>query len=220
MKTFNLILLACLILGFTSCQKEEIYSCDENVNKWVKRNLTEIRAMTRSEWKNLDEHLKKGCYVAFTPQQKVDFWKGKFDESLALEWSQEEAEHIKLMRNFVDEHPDYFDLSIEKTDKEIETFEIFVYKWIKKAEQELKWNKQIINGLIATGNHLLDKQGTIQTNLPKVMTKAGGETECNCNTESDWCSIGDCMESHSCDGTNHGCGTLWVYSCNGLCNGI
>lgn len=116
----------------------------------------------------------------------------------------------------------FFDKSIVKKDEEIESFEIFVYEWIKKAERELKWDKRLIRGLIATGNHLLDKKGTIQTNLPKTMTKSGGEVECNCSSESNWCSIDimiDCIKG-KCDETIWGCGTLLVYPCDGLCNGM
>lgn len=178
--------------------------------------------MTRSEWKNLDENVKRGCYVAFTQQQKVDFWKGKFDEALKLGWSQEEIEHIKSVRQFVETHPIYFDYSHTKTDEEIEVFELFFYEWIKKAESQLGWDRQIIGGLIATGNSLLDKKGTIQVNQTRVMTKAGGEVNCNCSSKSNWCSIDimvDC-KTGGCDKVIDDCGTLWQYDCDGRCNGI
>ncbi len=184
MRILNLFFLTCLLSVFASCQKEEIYSCNEEVNDWVKENLKEIRTMTRSEWKNLDEYVKRGCFVAFTQQQKVDFWKEKFNEALELGWTKEEAEHIK-------------------------------------AEQQFQWSKSTIAGLIATGNKLLDKKGTVQINQTRAMTKSGGESRCNCSTSSDWCSGSvDCQSTNDCDDNNHGCGTLFVYSCDGRCNGI
>lgn len=222
MRILNLFFLTCLLSVFASCQEEEIYSCNKEVNDWVKENLKEIRTMTRSEWKNLDENVKRGCFVAFTQQQKVDFWKGKFNEALELGWTKEEAEHIKAMYRFVDEHPEYFDFSTKRTDEEIEIFELFVYGWTKKAEQQFRWSKNTIAGLIATGNQLLDKNGTVQINQTRAMTKSGGESKCNCSTDSDWCSTStsiDCQDA-DCEDSTHGCGTLFVYSCNGRCNGI
>lgn len=222
MRIFNLFLFVCLMLVFSSCQEEVFYSCDERVDDWVKENLDEIRTMTRNEWKNLNEDVKKGCYVAFTQQQKVDFWKGKFIEALELDWTPEEAEHIKLMYKFVDEHPEYFDYSREKTDEEIETFEIFTYEWIEKAKQEFKWSKKTIGGLIATGHTLIDKGGAIQYTPNITMTKAPSEVKCNCSTESNWCSIDyniDCIAG-GCEEDVNDCGTLWMYDCDGRCNGV
>ncbi|MDE5710858.1 MAG: bacteriocin fulvocin C-related protein [Bacteroides sp.] len=222
MRNLNLFFLTCLLFVFASCQKGEIYSCNEEVNDWVKENLKEIRTITRSEWKNLDESVKRGCFVAFTQQQKVDFWKEKFNEALELEWTKEETEHIKAMYQFVDEHPEYFDFSTKRTDEEIEYFELFVYKWTKKAEQQFQWSKNTIGGLIATGNKLLDKNGTVQINQTRAMTKSVKEkSPCNCNVKSDWCSASvDCEATNNYEDSVHGCGTLWVYSCNGRCNGI
>lgn len=220
MKILNLFFLTCFLFVFASCQEEEIYSCNEEVNDWVKENLKEIRTMTRSEWKNLDEYVKRGCFVAFTQQQKVDFWKEKLNEALELGWTKEEAEHIKVMCRFVDEHPEYFDFSTKRTDEEIEIFELFIYEWTKKAEQQLQWSKNTIGGLIATGNKLLDKNGTVQINQTRAMTKSGGESKCHCSTNSDWCSGSVDCQSTDCDEDTHGCGTLFVYSCDGRCNGI
>lgn len=219
MKTFNLFLAVCFVFCISSCQ-EESYSCDPEVNKWVNSNLKEIKIMTRSEWQNLDEKVKSGCFVAFSQQQKIDFWNSKLNETLGLNWSDQEAQHIELMIRFINEHPEYFDFSREKTDEEIEVFELFTYAWKQKAEKQLGWSKTLIGGIIATGNRLLDKKGTIQITPSIAMTKLDGESNCNCSTSSDWCSGSVDCESSSCDESNHGCGTLLVYSCDGRCNGI
>lgn len=205
---------------------EKIHNLNQVSSKnWVKENLNEIRTMTRSEWLNLDENTKRACYVAFTQQQRLEFWKEKFDKTLELGWSLEETEHIKTMRRFVSEHPEYFDYSREKTDKEIEIFEIFVFEWKKKAKQQFKWTKNTIGGLIATGNNLLDKDGTIQIIKARTMTKSEGETnsKCSCSTDSDWCNASEdklywkCDSKDECTSAEGGCGTLWSYPCNGTC---
>jgi hypothetical protein len=51
--------------------------------------------------------------------------------------------------------------------------------------------------------------------------------ECECNTESDWCTlwqsptapINDCVaRPMTCTRTPAGCGTFWEYGCNGICS--
>lgn len=60
--------------------------------------------------------------------------------------------------------------------------------------------------------------GTLDPNEKKLQIFSGASAEdCGCSTESDWCS-GDSKCSYlSCDGSLAGCGTLWLSSCNGLC---
>ena len=78
-----------------SCEAEElkVYSCDETINEWAQQNLDKIRIMKRNQWNNLDESRKRAAYVAFTPEQKIALWKGKVEQILTLEWSEEELEH-------------------------------------------------------------------------------------------------------------------------------
>ena len=40
-------------------------------------------------------------------------------------------------------------------------------------------------------------------------------TDCSCSRESDYCSLS--CAGNGCTTSDYGCGTLWVYSCNGLC---
>jgi hypothetical protein len=41
---------------------------------------------------------------------------------------------------------------------------------------------------------------------------------CSCSVESDWCSHGMCSDiHHDCIATDEECGTLWCYTCDGLC---
>ncbi|MCU0616627.1 MAG: bacteriocin fulvocin C-related protein [Gemmatimonadaceae bacterium] len=40
--------------------------------------------------------------------------------------------------------------------------------------------------------------------------------DCSCSRQSDWCSAGADCESLSCNVVS-GCGTVWMYNCDGLC---
>lgn len=44
--------------------------------------------------------------------------------------------------------------------------------------------------------------------------------QCSCSVDSDWCNSGYECFTGGCDVTNFGCGTLWLYSCNGSCWGL
>jgi len=39
---------------------------------------------------------------------------------------------------------------------------------------------------------------------------------CSCSTHSDWCNT-VCTGTGSCEHSDSGCGTLWMYDCNGQC---
>lgn len=40
---------------------------------------------------------------------------------------------------------------------------------------------------------------------------------CSCSTASDWCGLNKHCLVSTCERQSSGCGTLWVYTCNGLC---
>ena len=71
-------------LLLTSCQEEQIYCCDSQINDWVKHNLKEIRQISRSTWITLPENLKNPVFGAFTPQQKIIFWEEIWDNLFPL----------------------------------------------------------------------------------------------------------------------------------------
>lgn len=67
MKKFYLFYGLIISLSMFSCAKEESYSCNKEVDAWVKEHLDEVRSMTRSEWNELDPAVSRACYIAFTP---------------------------------------------------------------------------------------------------------------------------------------------------------
>lgn len=216
-----LLVLASMTIAFSACQQKEIvYSCDKKVNEWVHDNLTEIKLMSRSTWNNLDEDLKRASYRAFTQQQKVLFWKDKLNEVLAMEWNEAECEHIKKVLEFINEKQFYFDNDREITDEEQEEIDIFAYKWVEDAKDNLGWDMPLISSIVATGNTLLDKKGTVRTTTQSRSLEGGG---CECEIEQiiAWCITSSCEESSiDCEPSDVGCGFLLIYPCNGSCGGI
>jgi Spy/CpxP family protein refolding chaperone len=91
MKTKPLLIGATLIATalLTSCQQEAlpVYSCDPEINKWANENVREILVMTRTQFLELDANYQRAAFNAFTPQQRVNVWKTKLEETLQLEWT-------------------------------------------------------------------------------------------------------------------------------------
>lgn len=218
---FTLVILVSLCLY--SCNNEVVYSCDENINEWVHENLSDIRIMSRSEWNNLEEDIKVPVYRAFTHQQRVNFWKNRFSDILALEWSDEEKAHIGLLLDFVNDNQYIFEGYDIMSDKEKNIFDLFIYEWKDKARVDFGWSNSLLFSILASGNTMLDTTGTLLiTSNKKNSRYLEPYSSCNCSTSSDWCdssSINEC-EKKSCDDSTYGCGTIWIYSCNGVCGGI
>ena len=158
MKRKNLLVLAMIVtLSSVSCSQEDDikYSCDETVDSWVKRNLPEIRRMSREQWIELEPDFGLAAYRAFTPEQRIEFWKEKFAEVKALPWSEDELLHIQQAEDFTFSS-NILSLDRKLTDKENDELEIFFYKWAKYAEEQLGWEPQLTYTIIASGYSLSD----------------------------------------------------------------
>lgn len=219
---FTLILFMSLFLQ--SCNNEVVYSCDEIVNEWVRENISNIRIMSRSEWNNLEEDFKIPAYRAFTHQQRVNFWKNRFCEILKLEWSNEEKTHIELLLDFIDNNQYIFEGYSMMSDNEKNVFDLFFYEWKDKAKVDFGWSDSLLFSILASGNTMIDTKGTLLITDNKVNSRAlKPYSTCNCSRSSDWCissSSSYICENVPCEETTNGCGTIWVYDCNGRCGGI
>ena len=101
---FAVMALLTLPLKSYGQDNKTVYSCDPEINEWVKANLDKIHKMSRTEWLLLDEMKGRAVFAAFTAQQQQDFWQTKIKEVLALDWKTEERTHIQKLGNFFKEH--------------------------------------------------------------------------------------------------------------------
>lgn len=221
-KFFMLISLVGITL--CSCNNENIYSCNDAIDEWVHDNLSEIRVMSRAAWTTLDEEVKAPVYRAFTNQQRVDFWAKKLEELLLLDWNEVEKEHIVSAYSFIKTNPHFLDGYNILSDEEKNKFDLFFYKWIEKGKAELHWSMELMYGIIASGNRLIDKRGTLLTTVNQTGSRAAvlstSESECNCSKSSDWCTPSNVFcDDAVCDIVG-GCGTFWSSDCDGRCGGI
>lgn len=224
----NLILLVGVLSFFMSCSNdaETDYSCDKLINVWVKENISTIRHLDRSDWKQFPPSKGLAIYRAFSKEQKIDFWLAKFEELESLSWNAREREHIRLAKDFVESHSDFFNDS-ELTEDQENELDIFFYKWMTHAEKELHWDRRIVFAIICSGYSLANTDGDLLVNISsqtsnmdalESLTTTETIPECNCKHKHvlacfggpDECQEIDCYQSI-------GCGWLWLETCTGKC---
>ncbi len=229
MRKFLLFGVLGLMALITSCsQSEEIfYSCDKTQDEWVKENLSEIRQMTRSEWLQVDKSMADPIYRAFTPQQRIDFWRERFDEIMELPWNDAELAHIQSLVDFMNSNLHIFqgDLSVEEED----AMDLFAYKWLQYAVEELDWEEKVGLTIMMSGDKLKNTRGDIEETSIGLYSRAALSTrsenspqkdDCECNS-APW-RIDECFPSRTCykedcKFLDSGCGIFKQKSCDGLC---
>lgn len=236
-----LFILAVCIVSI-SCQEESTnYSCNSVVNRWVKDNLDDIATMTRGEFIQLNDlSLQRGVYIAFTPEQKASVWTEKIKEVLAMDWNEKEREHIEKLLIVIEQNYSWFASSSVKISKEEDQIQLFSYKWIDYAANELNWDGKLIYGIVSTPNILISKDGEVlETFKPAYnasLTRTRLETEntspqapsCDCNIGESWkfiiCPVSDAdllLGNNPCIALTctkkRSCGLLWLSECDGMC---
>ena len=206
------------MLSFSSCSKEEpTYSCNKSVDTWVKENLPSIQKMTRADWLRTDSTVNVAIYRAFSPKQKIKFWKDKLHEVEKLNWSKEELAHIKKVENFINSHTDYFEGRL--SDEQLDNLDRFAYQWQDYAIKDLGWSKEICRSIIGTGNKVKNTQGELIVPIANYSNSRITKTEdCDCSVYSDWCGFGYYCKDTDCDGSDFGCGFIWLHDCTGNCH--
>lgn len=227
---FALGVVAVTILTVISCSKNDLYSCDPVINQWTKSNLQSIKTMTRSNWVAVgDISRQRAIYNAFTPEQRVNLWKGKIQETLELNWSADESAHLETLLTFVNENPNFFENNEEVTEQNQDNYDLFFYNWKEHAKTTLGWDDKLIYNIVYTPEKIADKEG----NLAPVPSAAinvmsyteggsgsgsGGTLICDCLTTDDntYRCPNYCSTARSCRATA-GCGYMWQHKCNGVC---
>lgn len=212
------------LITFCSCSQdaEQAYSCNEEVNSWIKSHKSEIARMTRSDWKNASATTSRAIYVAFSQKQKIQFWMEKFAEVQKLSWSSDEKKHIAKLIAFVSTHPNFF-RSEALSDEELDELDLFFYKWKNEAIEKLGWTETLCIAIAGSGKELLNKNG-------ELAETTGLETgpdlnpnikwDCECNLKNDFCNFPSSAQSctnRNCTELVKGCGWLCAQTCNGLC---
>ena len=216
MKVRFLFLVMLLSSALYACSPEQdrMFSCDDNIEAWIRENLEEIRTFSRAQFLRTagwDREWEISLLMAVTTEQRRHFWMEKMEETLRLEWSERERAHIQSMIDFA-KIMDIFDFTKDPP-REVEIFE---YKWINYALEELGWSRHTLYAVAMTLQPFTEtmqwleqllKDNTRQllenstNNVSNVNTRSGGN--CVCRTSFDCpmsreCVHGGCWEQRRC----------------------
>jgi len=227
MKNFLLIAITAVLLqALIGCQKEELlYSCDKETNEWVKNNLAEIQQMNRSDMLPLSGEQQRGCFRAFTPEQRYGVWIDKLIQVRNIGLNSKELKHIDLLLATM--KVDWFDEQTREDADRFAEIDQFLKEWVDNAYNLLGWSRDEVGSIVASLYEVERKDNTIVLRVIDVITMAdhgggggsGGYTfDCNCYIYDDWCfNNKKCKNDVGCNKSNWGCGSFWSNGCNGLC---
>lgn len=226
-----------LLFGFItySCSEEaNYYSCDKNVDLWVKDNLKEISEMTRADWVKVGDIVyQRAIYNAFSPEQRFSLWIEKLEKVPNLFSNNAEKEHIELLISTLKNNPHWF--SDNQTDDEKDRLELFFYRWREYASSKFDWEPNKIYSIVGTpenvekiesGQIIVKKNVNIANARLKTRSESGEGygNVCDCGDDSKYwaCSAlggATCKIDYNnpCRQTEHGCGFLWQDGCWGKC---
>ena len=218
----KIVILIVIVCSLASCAKDELfYSCDTEVDMWVKSNIAEINNMSRADWLAISDHnLQRAVYAAFTSSQKEALWIGKIEEVLTLDWTEKERQHLQSVLDMISIYSSIF-FTNEPNSEEIDKRVIIEYRWEEYARTELGWSDELLYNLIYTPL-AMDANKQIDSNIidtPRLKSRIESEPyyDCNCVIDKDCNKIGGTCRTRNCKKIKV-CGTLFNHvDCTGMC---
>jgi|GEM_PF-2348683 len=204
------IFITLTTLFFVSCQKEESYSCDPEIDEWAKNNVEKFKDFDRTKISTYDIEHQKAILRTFSPEKKKQIWQKKVNYINSLSWTDEERKYIDFFTNSFN-NMDYENTKLKEKDK----YNDEIYSVLEEAFQKFKWdNTQVFELFFIVGD-----KGSYKFYLTSQKNKTlnKGQT-CDCRWNLG-CPGWDCIGgSYMCDETQSGCGVFGGASCRGICN--
>lgn len=203
------------IFFLAGCSQEEAcYSCDENVDAYVKENLEAIQQMNRADIIKYPNEMQRAMYRSLSAEKKKEIWQDKFLQLNSLDLSDGERELMKKFQEFVNTA----NFSVGITDKE----RTYLESLREEGFTKFGWTQRFV---VSAFGYLenVDRNGIIVKrdldDVP-VFTDPNTKPDCDCR----WgftCLDGPCDERpKSCildDDDDYGCGWFLVQKCTGVC---
>ena len=206
-----------ILIALISCQlDEQEYSCDPAINKFVRKNLTELSQLNISELNTFNISLQKAIFNSWDYKKKREAWMDKIYYILNNNtFSEKELLHIQKLEDHIT--GDYF--THENIDRDVIFRSEFAENWITYATDELCFSDKYVAFLVyrlymETGQ--LDAELSALVSLRSNPIADSENSDCGCNQGADFCGIGKCI-SDDCTLTSSGCGWLWSMPCDGNC---
>lgn len=206
-------LLLPLLFLICSCATEKL-SCNKNINKWAKENVSYYQNSSRDELVSLPWSAQQAIFNGLSSEKKVELWLIKKDYLLKSDsYSTEEKEEIINLFNHL--KPEVYNNKRAK-----EEYNRFVDIWEAKMRTEFDWDDETLFFAVCTW--MTRDEFIASTGYDDVfVTKGNGDHNLNCN----------CRYTIYCEGRLHGslcdhgsmceevggCGVTGTSACNGVC---
>ncbi|WP_343319988.1 bacteriocin fulvocin C-related protein [Sphingobacterium multivorum] len=193
-------LLSCCILFLGSCSKESqsIQTTDESNS-----NLTKAMMSLKTS-----DARKASFADQLSNEEKISFVENRLNSViLELELDENQIHLINELKPFL--KPELYIRGSKLNQDAIE----FTIRW---GERAIKlFSKEQLAYIFSFKTFDEFKQAATNVNI-KSTTRAGVE-DCDCSTQSDWCSAGTECGGPACGFQSYACGTLYLWHCDGLC---
>jgi hypothetical protein len=183
------LFIICIVLGFCSCSKKNDVNQNDNFG------INEVAINQVLQAKNPSE--QKSMYKLLNQYEKTEIWKRKYKSILSSkDLSSEQRNFIIKIQNLIT--PDIFSPSVLLSKKSFDDTEIkaLAIKLFGVSDAH-----SLLTSIVST---------------PFIQQYATLSSDCGCSKDSDWCSGALVCQNAGC-ASSGGCGTFWVYSCNGNC---
>lgn len=207
--------------SFVSLDEELENDCSQ-AKEWFDTKLSDVD-YSYTGIASLPEAYQRVVFVNATAIQKSQIWKDYLTTYLYREnlLTEVQKEHLSSFIKTIDKR-----LFIDKnlpSEFEAEVKEIYGFELARKMFSTLGYENQ--------NRKKIDSDKPVKTISKDVKVSKVNYTEiladCGCSTSSDWCpdsvvgawefectsGANDCVD----DDSDWGCGTLWLYNCNGDC---
>ncbi len=215
MKKIIYLLGLSMALLMSSCSQDEVfYSCDPEIDAWAKDNFEELQSVDTKTFRSYATEYRMAIYNIITPEKRVGIWKEKINETLKLDWSEAEAEHIRCLLDMIDENINWYEKGVPEEERE--KYEIMAYRWVEYAKEVLGWKQELAAAIAASPLFLKNTNGEliVSPNEKRVRIKSASELpKCTCNPAVSFCSP---CRYDPCKEKTLGCGLLGLGICNGL----
>lgn len=145
--------------------------------------------------------MMKNSYALLNSEEKLAMWSQHFDTFVS------ENELTEDQLNFISDFKQQW-LQIELFDQKGDLFDNFTSQISSIKENAIK-----ILGVDYAYTLLFD------LNMEGKAAPPANDNDCHCSKTDSYCNVGSC-EANGCKQSSWGCGTLWMFSCGGVCKFI
>lgn len=199
-----LTLAGIISIYLTSCKKEPVYSCKEDVNNYVMKTMSYNQSISRDSLAKLGLDTQIAVFRSLLPVNKLRIFKEKVDLLMTDDsLSTDDKNHLKALKNYATEAI-YDDAADESPDP-------YLVSWQGTAYNTLGWDSLKMYYLVETWLTLKELRGYYNLEIYY------STNSCVCNSRFA-CNLGfsDCNEGN-CSVTKDGCGLFGGNPCKGTC---